>query len=210
MEKNQGDNKTYLRVIYAVSILIPIVVAFLILFPAKFGAGDWVKVLPGVHATVNSLTVFTLIAALISIKNGNVTAHRSFMFASLFLGVLFLVSYILYHSNVPSVKFGDINHDGSVDELEKAATGTSRLVYLVILASHILLSILVVPFVLFAFYFALTNQIERHKKIVKYTFPVWMYVSVTGCSCLFSNQAVLHLIYEESACTCLLVSDPNA
>ncbi len=180
MEKELSDNKVYLRIIYAVSILIPIVVAFLIFFPAKFGAGGWVKLLPAVHAIINSLTVLTLLFALVAIKKGNIAIHRAFMFASLYLGVLFLVSYILYHSNVPSVKFGDVNHDGVVDGFEKAEAGTIRTVYLVILASHILLSILVVPFVLFAFYYALTGQISKHKKMVKYTYPVWMYVSITG------------------------------
>ncbi len=167
--------------IYLISILIPLVVAFLIYFPAKLGlAGDWVKLLPGLHATVNSLTVLTLVAAFISIKKGNIKLHRTFMFASLFLGVLFLLSYVLYHSSVESVKFGDLNFDGELSEEELLKAGTSRTVYLVILASHILLSILVVPFVLFAFYYALTNQIERHKKIVKFTYPVWLYVSITG------------------------------
>lgn len=180
MEKELVDNKNYLKIIYAVSILIPIVVAFLIFFPAKLGAGEWVKTLPSVHALINSLTVVILIAALVSIKKGNITAHRSFMFTALFLGVLFLVSYILYHSNVESVKFGDINHDGVLSEEELLKAGTSRTTYLVILASHILLSIVVVPFVLFAFYYALTGQINRHKKIVRYTYPVWMYVSITG------------------------------
>lgn len=181
MAKEQADNKVYLRIIYLISILIPLVVAFLILFPTKLSmTGDWVKLLPGAHATINSLTVVTLIAALVSVKKGNIKAHRSFMFASLFLGVLFLISYILYHSSVESVKFGDINHDGELSEKELVEVGTSRIVYLVILASHILLSILVVPFVLFAFYYALTDQIERHKKMVKFTFPVWLYVSITG------------------------------
>ncbi|SNS78618.1 putative membrane protein [Ekhidna lutea] len=181
MAKAQADNKVYLRIIYLISILIPVVVAFLILFPAKLSfAGDWVRLLPGLHATINSLTVMTLIAALIAIKNGNIKIHRSFMFASLFLGVLFLVSYILYHSSVESVKFGDLNYDGELNEKELAQAGNSRVVYLVILASHILLSILVVPFVLFAFYYALTDQIERHKRMVKYTYPVWLYVSITG------------------------------
>lgn len=115
-----------------------------------------------------------------SVKNGNIKLHRTFMFASFFLGVLFLLSYVLYHSSVESVKFGDINFDGELSEEEIAKAGTSRTIYLVILASHILLSILVVPFVLFAFYYALTNQIERHKKIVKFTYPVWLYVSITG------------------------------
>jgi putative membrane protein len=181
MEKEQAGNKVYLRIIYLISILIPLIVAFLIYFPAKLGmAGDWVKFLPGLHATINSLTVLTLGAALIAIKNGKIKMHRSFMFASLFLGVLFLLSYVLYHSSVESVKFGDLNFDGKLSEEELTKAGTSRVVYLVILASHILLSILVVPFVLFAFYYALTNQIDRHKRMVRYTYPVWLYVSITG------------------------------
>jgi len=181
MEKGLTDNKTYLRVIYVVSALIPIVVAVLILFPQKINlTGEWVKSLPGVHALINSITVVTLMGALFSIKKGNIQLHRNFMFASLFLGVLFLISYVLYHSSQPSVKFGDIDHDGIVSELELSEVGMSRTLYLVILGSHILLSILVVPFVLFAFYYALTNQIDRHRKMVRYTFPVWLYVSVTG------------------------------
>ena len=181
MEKELTGNKGYLRIIYVVSALIPIVVAFLILFPAKLSfSGDWVKALPALHATINSVTVCTLLAAVVSIKKGNIAAHRFLMFASLFLGVLFLISYILYHSSQPSVRFGDIDHDGTVSDPEKAEAGVMRLVYLIILASHILLSILVVPFVLLAFYYALTNQIPKHKKMVKFTFPVWMYVSITG------------------------------
>ncbi len=180
MGKKLLNNKKYLAVIYAISILIPIVVALLILFPTNLGMGEWVKLLPSIHAIINSLTIITLIIALIAIKKGNIVAHRSFMFISLFLGVLFLISYILYHSNIDSVKFGDFNHDGKLSENELVNIGNSRVVYLIILASHILFSILVVPFVLFSFYFALTNQIERHKKIVKFTFPVWLYVSITG------------------------------
>ena len=181
MEKGLTDNKLYLRAIYIISAAIPIVVAFLILFPAKLNlTGDWVKSLPGFHAIINSTTVLTLVGALISIRKGNINLHRSFMFASLILGVFFLISYILYHSSQPSVKFGDLDHDGIVSELELTQAGATRTVYLIILASHILLSILVVPFVLLAFYFALTDQIPRHKKMVKYTFPVWLYVSVTG------------------------------
>jgi putative membrane protein len=181
MGRELSDNKNYLKVIYIVSALIPIVVAFLILFPAKLSfAGDWVKLLPGVHATINSLTVILLIGALIAIKNGNVTMHRSFMMSALIMGVLFLVSYILYHSSVESVKFGDLNHDGNVDANELLLAGSSRTVYLWLLASHIILSILVVPFVLLAFYYALTDQLTKHRRIVRYTYPVWMYVSITG------------------------------
>ena len=176
-----AGSKVYLRVIYAVSILIPVIVTFLILFPGKLSfAGAWVNMLPGVHAGINTLTALILVAALVSIRNGEVQWHRRFMFAALFMGVLFLASYLIYHSSVASVKFGDLDHDGFVSDAEKAEAGINRIFYLLLLASHILLSILVVPFVLMAFYFALTDQIARHKKMVKYTYPVWMYVSITG------------------------------
>lgn len=181
MTKELADNRNYLRIIYGVSIAIPAVVTFLILFPGKLSfAGDWVKLLPGIHATINSVTALILVGAFIAIKKGNITLHRTLMFTALFLGVLFLVSYILYHSSVDSVKFGDIDHDGQLSESELAEMGNSRMVYLAILASHILLSILVVPFVLLAFYYALTDKIVKHKRMVKFTFPVWLYVSITG------------------------------
>ncbi len=181
MEKELAGNKGYLRIIYGVSILIPIVVAFLVLFPGKLSStGSWVYLLPGIHATINTLTAIILIFALVAIKKGNVELHRTLMFSALFLGVLFLVSYILYHSSVESVKFGDLDHDGVVNEMELAKAGTSRIVYLMVLASHILFSIAVVPFVLLAFYYALSGQISRHKRMVKYTYPVWLYVSITG------------------------------
>ena len=181
MEQGQAGNNLYLKVIYAVSALIPLVVAFLIFFPGKLSfAGDWIYSLPAVHAGINSVTALILISAFYSIKNGNINLHRKLMFSALFMGVLFLISYILYHSSVDSVKFGDLNHDGLLSESELAEAGSYRLIYLIVLASHILLSILVVPFVLIAFYFALTGQIKKHENLVKFTYPIWLYVSITG------------------------------
>lgn len=181
MEKVLTDNRSYLKIIYLVSGIIPLVVAFLILFPLESAyLGSWVKLLPGFHAIVNSLTAILMLVALVAIKKKKVSLHRSLMFVCLFLGLLFLVSYILYHSNVPSVKFGDTNHDGIVSELEKSVLGGLRYTYLGILASHILLSIIVVPFVLLAFYYSLSDQIVKHRKMVRFAYPVWFYVSVTG------------------------------
>lgn len=181
MGKVSAGNKLYLRLIYGISILIPVVVAALIFMPSKFSfSGEWVGLLPGIHAAINSLTVVVLIGAFMAVKRGNVPLHMTFMLTALFLGVLFLISYIIYHSSVDSVKFGDLNSDGVVDVEELERVGALRTVYLIVLASHILLSIVVVPFVLFAFYYALTDQIEKHRRLVKFTFPVWVYVSVTG------------------------------
>ena len=87
---------------------------------------------------------------------------------------------MIYHSSVDSVKFGDLDHDGMLSAEESLQVGNTRLIYLLVLASHILLSIVEVPLVLFAFYYSLNNQIDRHKKIVRFTFPIWLYVSITG------------------------------
>lgn len=180
MEKDLAGNRIYLRVIYGVSIAVPLLVAFLMLFPGKIAVGEWVEWLPSFHAIINSTSALLLVAALISIKNGKIQLHRTFMFAALLMGVLFLISYVIYHSSTESVKYGDLDHDGIVTELERERAGDSRSIYLLLLASHIFLSIFVVPFVLFAFYFALSGQIEKHKKLVKLTYPIWLYVSVTG------------------------------
>ena len=102
------------------------------------------------------------------------------MSSAFFLGVLFLVSYLLYHSTSDSTVFGDINSNGMLDDYEAEQVGSMRMIYLFILLSHIFFAVLVVPFVLFAFYFALTDRIEKHRKTVRFTLPLWLYVSVTG------------------------------
>ncbi|WP_258105095.1 DUF420 domain-containing protein [Marinoscillum sp. MHG1-6] len=175
------ENKVYLRIIIAISIAIPLVVAILLYSPLDLGlSGDWIKALPKLNALLNSTTSVLLILALIAIRKRKVSLHKKLMLSCLVLGTLFLVSYVVYHSNSTSVIFGDSNKDGilSADELLKV--GALRTIYVFTLLSHIGLSFVVVPFVLLAFYFALTDQITRHKKIVKFTFPVWLYVSVTG------------------------------
>ncbi|WP_421869003.1 DUF420 domain-containing protein [Marinoscillum sp.] len=182
MEQVLESNKTYLRVIQIVSVVIPVVVAVLLFAPINLSLGDqgWVRALPGVNAVINSLTAVLLIAALIAIKKKNIRLHRTLMLSALVLGTLFLVSYVIYHASTTSTVFGDVDHDGVLSSAEKAELGSMRGIYLFTLLSHIGLSIVVVPFVLLAFYYALSNQISRHQKIVKYTFPVWLYVSITG------------------------------
>ena len=81
---------------------------------------------------------------------------------------------------MPDVRFGDINHDGILDETEKAAVSGVRGIYLVILTSHIILAAAVLPVILLSFYFGLKNAVERHKKIVRFTYPIWLYVTITG------------------------------
>lgn len=176
-----AENKGYTRLIIVLSVAIPLAVAVLLFAPQKFlEFGSWVKNLPALNAILNSLTTVLLIAAVVAIKKGNIMVHKSLMTTAFILGSLFLVSYVLYHSSVPSVKFGDIDGNGILSDQELAEVGGTRMFYLGVLLSHIGLSIVVVPFVLFAFYYSLTGKIEKHRKIVKFTFPIWLYVSVTG------------------------------
>ncbi len=162
------------------SIVVPLVVAVLIFTPQKLSLGEWVQLLPTLNAVLNSSTAMLLLLALVMVKRGNITLHRTFMTTGLILGALFLVSYVIYHASSPSVKFGDLNGDGLLSAEELAAVGSQRGIYVFVLLSHILLSIVVLPLVLFAFYFAWSNKIDRHKKLVKWTFPIWFYVSITG------------------------------
>ena len=144
------------KLITVVSILIPIVVAILLFMPNKIDLfGDWAYKLPHFNAIINSLTSFFLILSFYMIKyKKNIKAHQNLNTASFILGSIFLVSYIIYHSSVESTSY----------------QGDQRVIYFSFLISHILLSIVVVPFVLFAFYYSLTKQIEKHKKFV-FMFP---------------------------------------
>lgn len=161
------NNKRNLQVIYAISILIPLAVAFLF-----FGnnitkiPGLDVSYFPHINAVLNSLTFICLMVGGLAIRQKNVKIHRASMMSAFLLSSVFLVSYVLYHNNAPHTKFG--------------GEGLVKMVYLAILLTHILLAIAVVPFVLLAIYYAWTGQIESHKKIVKYTYPIWSYVAFSG------------------------------
>ena len=159
-------NNKLVRLIVFISILIPIAVAVLLFMPSKVSFfGSWAYVLPHFNAIINSLTAFFLLFSFYMIKvKKDINMHKLFNTLSFILGSIFLISYIIYHSSVESTSY----------------LGSFKILYYFFLISHISLSIVVVPFVLFAFYYALSNQINNHKKIVKYTFPIWLYVSVSG------------------------------
>lgn len=152
--------------INAISIGVPVLVAVLLALPNKLDLGSWTKILPHFIGLINSLTIFTLILGLIFIKQKNINRHRQVMTASFALGGLFLICYVLYHLSNPSNKF---NGEGAV-----------RYFYIFVLISHIGFSLVVLPLVLRAMFYAVTKQFTRHKKIVRFAFPIWLYVSITG------------------------------
>lgn len=153
-------------VVNIISIAVPLVVAVLLMSPAKFDFGSWTSSLPHVIGSVNTIASLTLILGLVSIKRGRQDAHRLMMLLSLALGAVFLVCYVTYHLTNPPKRFG--------------GEGLLKLVYLVILFSHIGLSLVVLPLVLRAASFAFVKDFERHVAIVKWAYPIWLYVSVTG------------------------------
>ncbi|MDP3360442.1 MAG: DUF420 domain-containing protein [Lutibacter sp.] len=155
--------KKYNIWIIILSIAIPVVVA--ILFTVKIDV-QLPVFLPPIYATLNAFTALLLMLAFWAIKNKKIALHEKLMKTAIGFSVLFLVLYVAYHMTSDSTKFG--------------GEGTIKTVYFVILISHILLSVIVIPFVLITFVRGITNQVELHKKIARFTFPLWLYVAVTG------------------------------
>jgi putative membrane protein len=167
--------------IVIVSIAIPLAVAFLILGPAtKINPGFNTSSLPLFHAILNSTTAILLLASLYFIKNQWIRAHRAANLTAVVLSAIFLISYVIYHSSNPSVKYGDLNHDGMLSADEKMRVGSLRYVYYFILSSHIILSGIIIPFVLFTLQRAFQERFDKHKKLARITWPLWFYVAVTG------------------------------
>ena len=152
--------------INTISILVPLAVALILGFPNKLSLGEWTKILPHFIGTINFLTTLVLIAGLIFIKQKKIELHRIAMSSAFALGGLFLICYVTYHISNPANKF-------SGEELV-------RYVYFFFLITHIGLSLVVLPLVLRAMFYAVTKQFARHKNLVKYAYPIWLYVSATG------------------------------
>ena len=165
---NNMIEQKFRKFIIVVSILIPVVVAILFSVKLKdFGIQvEPFSFLPPIYATTNGITAIVLLVAVNAIKNGNRKLHEKLMTTAIALSVLFLVMYVAYHMTADSTKFG--------------GEGAIRYVYYFLLISHILLSIAVIPLVLITYVRALAQRFDRHKKIAKITFPIWLYVAVTG------------------------------
>lgn len=179
--KNNIETK-YNKWIVVVSIAIPLVVA--ILFGVKlkdFGYNvEPLSFLPPIYASINGLTAVVLFTAVWAVKNGKRKLHENLMKFAISLSVAFLAMYVAYHMTADSAGFGDANRDGILTDAEKASMGWVRVVYLFILFTHIVLSIIIIPFVLVTYVRALAQRFDKHKKLARITYPMWMYVAVTG------------------------------
>ena len=159
-----NEQAPYRKTIIGLSILIPLAVALLFGMPKIKGYDT--SFLPPVYATINGLTALLLVTAVIAIRNGKQRLHEKLMKTCIGLSALFLVLYLIYHITSESTSFG--------------GAGPVRYVYFFILITHILLSVGVIPLVLFTFVRALSGDFKRHRSLARITFPVWLYVAVTG------------------------------
>ncbi len=162
------DNRTALAAIGTVSLAAIGFLFWLIYFNEGVGSDtpDPVRFLPAVNASLNGLSASFLVAGFVAIRRGRIDRHRMAMVAAFVSSSLFLVSYVVYHA-----LHGDTPFRG---------TGWIRPVYFFILISHIVLSVVVLPMVFTTFFFSLTRQFRRHRRIARWTLPLWLYVSVTG------------------------------
>lgn len=132
------------------------------------------------NAVINFMVTILLIAGFVTVKKGNYQLHKKIMMTAMVLSILFLVSYISHHLFAGETKFGDLNHDGMISDEEKAAGGSLRIIYYVILITHIPLAAIILPFILFTAYRAMVAEWPRHKKLARITWPIWLYVAITG------------------------------
>jgi putative membrane protein len=132
------------------------------------------------NAIINSIIAVLLVAALLAVKNNHYILHKRIMLTALVLSVVFLVSYIAHHLLAGEAVYGDANLNGILDDAERAAISGTRTFYLLILFSHIFLAAIILPFILFTAYRALIAEFPLHKKLARITWPLWLYVSITG------------------------------
>ncbi|MGB0166830.1 MAG: DUF420 domain-containing protein [Luteibaculum sp.] len=161
IEKNLSPSTR--KLIIAASVAIPLVVA--VLFGVKI-EGYNLSFLPPIYATINGLTALFLIAAVIAVKQKKIELHKRLIQVSISLSLLFLLGYVAYHITSESTPYG--------------GEGSLRYIYFFILISHILLSIGIIPLVLFSYAYGINYLVEKHKRIVKFAFPLWLYVAITG------------------------------
>ncbi|PRY86210.1 DUF420 domain-containing protein [Mongoliibacter ruber] len=171
MERNEvigsSGDKGIIKWITVIAIAVPVVVAVLLFMPSKLDlASEWVYFLPHLNAVINSAATIALIMGLYFIKQKNIALHRASMTAAFGLGAIFLVAYVIYHAAAESTSFG--------------GEGFIKSVYYFILITHIILAAVALFPILLAYYYGYTDQRQKHKKVVKYAYPIWLYVTITG------------------------------
>ena len=175
----KNDRKARI-IIYSFSVFIFLAVTGLERVTLDVDLGFDPHVLGLVNAVINSIVAVLLLAGLFAAKSKKFVLHRKIMFVAMGLSVLFLLTYITHQVFGGPTYYGDADHNGMVDAAEKAEAGTMRIVYFILLGTHIILAGISLPFILFTAYRALISENAEHRKIAKKTWPMWFYVAVSG------------------------------
>lgn len=174
------DDKRAKQLIWAFSIIIFIAISFLTQVKIHISPGFDIHIFAKANAIINTIVALLLISALIAVKCKMYLWHKRIMLTALVLSILFLISYIAHHLLAGEALYGDANHDGILSNAEKLAVSDSRVFYLIILFTHIILAGVILPFILFTAYRALIGEYPRHKKLARITWPLWLYISISG------------------------------
>ncbi len=177
IEKNDKKAKQF---IWSVSIIVFLAVAGLSKYKLSLNLPFNPHIFATMNAVVNSIVAVLLVAGLASIKSKKYELHKKIMLSAIALSVIFLVGYICHHLLAGETKYGDIDHDGVISLNEQMMVGGSKYVYYILLGLHIPLAAIILPFILFTAYRALSGEYEKHKKLVRITWPIWFFVAVSG------------------------------
>jgi putative membrane protein len=175
----RNDRKARI-LIFSFSIIVFSAVVILSRVQLKLNLGFDVHIFAKISAIINSCVAVLLVAGLIAVKNKKYFLHKRIMLTAIVLSVFFLLSYILHHLLAGDTRYGDSNLDDIVTTEEKAAVGSMRMIYYIILGTHIPLAGIILPFILFTAYRSMIGEFEKHKKIARITWPIWLYVAITG------------------------------
>jgi putative membrane protein len=177
LERNDQKAKIF---IWTISIIVFIAIAFLAEIKLNIHLSFNPHVFATFNAVINSIVAIILLAALFAVKANKFYLHKKLMLTAIVLSTLFLISYVCHHLLSGDTKYGDINHDGILSPDEKILAGSLRYVYYFILITHIPLAGIILPFILFTAYRALTADYGKHMKLARITWPIWFYVAVSG------------------------------
>lgn len=179
---NKQNDKTVFKIVLFVSILICLVVILLNqkVIPVPQHFPDFIYKLPLVNAILNGTCSVLLIFSLWAIKKRNILLHKRLNLMAFLLSALFIICYVTAHYFIPDTIFGDTDHSHFLDDNERAAVSGIRPVYLVILLTHIFFAVIVLPLVLLSFYYGLKDDRIKHKKLTRFSYPIWLYVTLTG------------------------------
>lgn len=175
----KNDKKARALIIIC-SVIVFIIVSLLGRVTLPVDLGFNVHLFAKANAVINSVVAVLLLCGLIAVKTKHYFLHKRIMLTCIFMSVLFLLSYICHHLFAGEARFGDMDHNGVLSETEKINAGSARFVYYFILGTHIPLAGIVLPFILFTAYRALIGEFDKHKKLVRITWPMWFYVAVSG------------------------------